>query len=176
MKVICYGGNDKLPLFTKTLVKDLESLPRIRAVGVIADSERSPSGRLSAFSTMGEQIGFRGCAADINLTGRYILDSKKFAVSLSPNNSAAGRVEDLILAELNGTPVHSCFIDALNSDTMFGSGGMSEKGRVTVLSAALLDHEKKGRAGARHAFEKGVFNVLAAPYDSHRSAIDFLVK
>lgn len=174
-KVICYQGNNKLSLFTKTLVKDCEVLAGLRSVGVIADSERSPSGRLAAFIALGEALGFRGCARSINEDGKYTVGTRKFAVSLSPRNDSPGRIEELILEELRAGVAYSCFSSAFTCSALFGSGGMSEKGMVTVLSAALLDEGANGRAGAKHAFEAGKFDVLASPYANHRDSIDFLL-
>jgi hypothetical protein len=173
--ILCFQGVKKMSGHAKTIVKFIspQMLNQIVAIGVMADCEDSPKGRLNVIIECGKAFGFENCAKDLLQNRRHAAQGRKFALSLSPKIGVEGRIEALILEEKREDETMKCISASLACISKANNGrAVDEKAIVQMLISASMNNSM---AGIRHAFRGGLFDVTDKAYRDHLSMIDFII-
>jgi hypothetical protein len=173
--ILCFKGVNKMARHSRTIVKFIEPsmVQQLRAIGVIADCEDSPKGRLDAIIACGKAFGFNRCAADLNRTGQHTDNNRKFAVSLSPSGAQPGRIETLVLQEISENETMKCIAATLGCISAANNGRqVNEKAQVQMFISAAMNNSM---AGIRNAFLARLLDVTADAYKAHLAMVDFIL-
>jgi hypothetical protein len=174
--ILCFRGLSKaatfVPTLTKLMEKGADGLDQLRGVGLLADAEDDPPARLNIAIQFGVALGFPNCASDVRKTGRHESNNRRFAVSLSPANDQAGRIETLILTEVADDRVFKCIEQSFACVAEANGIPVDEKAKVQMFISAKVN---SSMAGIQHAFGKGIFQCAAAPYGVARAMFDYVL-
>jgi hypothetical protein len=173
--ILCFKGINKMAGHAQTIAKFLKPgmMQQLIAIGVLADCENDPNGRLRAVIECGKAFGFPNCATDMTDTGRHSANGRKFAVSLSPAPGAQGRIEALVRLEKSQDATMGCIGGSLGCIEAANHGRqVDEKAIVQMFISAAMN---SSIAGIGHAFRAGLFDVTHAAYKNHLGMIDYIL-
>ena len=110
--ILCFEGLSKVHGHSKTLAKIIAGQPggldRIRAIGLMADADNNPTGRIDLIIECATAFGFPKSAQKLREGGRCEVNGRKFCFALSPSKDREGNIETLILGEIGKTPIFEC--------------------------------------------------------------------
>ncbi|RUV33148.1 DUF3226 domain-containing protein, partial [Mesorhizobium sp. M7A.F.Ca.MR.148.00.0.0] len=108
----CFKGVANLARSVRVMRKVLddvgEGAGRFGRVGVFADAEQNPVGRLDAVVDSADQFGFGAVSQNLRQTNFCESGQRRFAYHLAPNNIGAGMIEDLVTTEIAGSSLAQC--------------------------------------------------------------------
>jgi hypothetical protein len=146
---------------------------RLEAIGVIADCDNSPNGRLDTIVNCGKAFGFESCRNDLFASGRHVDGNRRLGVSLSPRLGIEGRIEGLILREKAEDETMKCVSQSLECiSNANGRRPVDEKAQVQMFISAVTN---SSMAGIRQAFGAGTFDVTHTAYAEHLALVDFIL-
>jgi hypothetical protein len=173
--ILCFRGIDKMGRHANTIVKfiDPQTVQALQGVGIIADSENSPKGRIDSVIECAKSFLFPKCAADLKVTGRHTDGNRKFAVSLSPALDQQGRIETLILQEISPKETMKCICASFECISKANNGrDVDDKAKVQMYISAVMNNSM---AGIRQGFSGGLFSVVDKAYSAHLAMVDFIL-
>ncbi|MER9371491.1 DUF3226 domain-containing protein [Mesorhizobium sp. M0491] len=172
----CFKGVANLAQSVRVMRKVLdpgEGAGRFGRVGVFADAEQNPAGRLDAVVDSADQFGFGAVSQNLRQTNFCDAGQRRFAFHLAPNNVGAGMIEDLVAAEIAGSSIAQCLTDyracVLAADAM----NLSSKAQAQIF---ILTKRNSDAAGLGRAFQDGILDVMHPAYANFRDAINRLVQ
>ena len=173
--ILCFKGVDRMSGHARTIVKFLspQMLEQLRAIGVLADCEDNPKGRIDVIIECGKAFGFKNCASDLAKTSRHSANGRKFALSVSPAPGRNGRIETLILQEKSQDATMRCISDSLPCISAANNGrSVDEKAIVQMFISASMNNSM---AGIAHAFRGSLFDVNHQAYQNHIAMVDYVL-
>lgn len=173
--ILCFQGVQRMSGHTKTIVKflDPQMLEQIKAIGVIADCEDEPKGRIDAIIDCAKAFSFNKSASDLTSTGHHVEGNRKFALSVSPAPNREGRIETLILEEISKTKTMKCIVESFECISAANNGrNIDEKAQVQMFISASMNN---AMAGVRQAFLAKIFDVTNKAYEAHFEMVKFII-
>lgn len=169
--IICFKGVSRIVGHTRTIVKLLGpgTVERLRGIGIMADSDTNPEGRIDTVIDCAKAFGFPRSGKDLHDTGKHEQEGRVFAYSLSPSRSREGSIEDLILDEVISDPMTACISDSCNCIASVSGLEVNKKAKVQMFISAKMN---SSMAGVQHAFAAGLFDVNHEVWHEHRKMID----
>ena len=160
---------------TKTIVKFInpQMLQQLQAIGVIADCENEPKGRIDFIIECARAFGFDKSGSDLSKTGRHVVGNRKFALSVSPAPGRKGRIETLILEEISENGTMKCISKSFDCISKANKGrAVDEKAQVQMFISASMNNSM---AGIRQAFLAKVLDVTNKAYKAHFDMVRFIL-
>jgi hypothetical protein len=173
--ILCFKGVNKMVGHSRTIVKflDPQRLGQLQAIGVMADCENDPDGRVDTIIDCGKAFGFARCATDLVKTGSHSANGRKFALSLSPARGKNGRIKALILQEKAQDATMKCISDSLACISDANTGRpVDQKAIVQMFISAAMNNSM---AGIGHAFRAALLDVTHQAYQHHLAMVDFIL-
>ena len=170
--VFCFEGVSRMQRHCSTILKLAEkeegSLDRLIGICLIADTDDNPTGRVDSAIDIARNFGFQHSGKEIREQGWAIEKNRMFCCSLSPSNEVEGRLEDLILMEIDASPVHRCLVNAIPCIQRAKGERMNSKALVQMYISA---QSNSSLAGIKHCFTRGIFKASHKAYEGHANAI-----
>ena len=173
--VYCFQGINGLAEHTQAVVNIVDmalgNVELLAGMGMLADSETDANGRIESAIGFFKALGFPRCAKDILASGRYQLGVRRIAVSLSPSNSSNGRIEDLILKEIEQSVEHACISSMEKCIKDATEVSLDSK----AVAQIYVSCRKPGLCGVGRAFEAGILDATHNAYATHSAMVDFVL-
>ncbi|MES0042365.1 DUF3226 domain-containing protein [Mesorhizobium sp. M0091] len=175
--LVCFEGIGKLAGGVDTLLKLIndngQPISRFSHVGVYVDAEADPVGRRQAVANAAQKFGFSAQASQ-GLLGALTHDEngRRFAFHMAPNNGSSGKIEDMIVAEIDGSNLSGCmnaYEECLAHEQAIALTSKA-KSQIYVISRRNSD-----AAGIGRAFTDGTLKVDHGAYAAFRTSIDSLI-
>jgi hypothetical protein len=174
--ILCFKGVNKMKgraeTFVKFLVPGIGDITNLRGVGLIADSDTNPSGRIDTVIECAKAFGFSRSGTDLRERGVHQDGNRVFAFSLSPSNLTQGRIEDIILQEVSNTPIMQCISNSLPCLGNATGTNIDTKAQVQMYISAKSNNSM---AGLRHAFAAGMFDIQHPAYAVHMQTVTTVI-
>jgi hypothetical protein len=174
--ILCFKGLSKVHghsnTLAKLLAKEFDGLARLRGIGLMADSEKNPTGQIDLVIECAKAFGFPRCAKDLRANFQHEDSGRGFSFALSPSSKKHGRIETLILQEIGPTALFARVAKSFPCIVETTTVMVDEKAQVQMFISAKANNSM---AGIRHAFAAGLFDVRAKPYEQARAMIDYVL-
>jgi hypothetical protein len=176
MTILCFKGLGKVSGHSRTHAKLLEKEPgglnRLRGIGLLADSEAAPSNQIDRTIECAKALGFANCAKDLRERFQHDDNGRAFRFFLFPAPNLAGRIEALVLQEITNEPIFACLSGAFACIAEENNQLVDQKAQVQMYISAKAN---TNIAGVGRAFEAGIFNAGAPPYNPVREMVEYIL-
>jgi hypothetical protein len=174
--VLCFKGLSKVYGHTATLAKLLAKeqggLERIRSIGLMADADDNPQGRVDLVIACAKELGFPKSGKELRDTSRCEADGRKFCFALSPDRDAVGNFETLALKEVADAPIYKCMAQSFDCIERESGTPVSVKARAQMYISAVAN---SSMAGVGHALRGSIFDPQHVSYAAARGMIDYVL-
>jgi hypothetical protein len=157
----------------KLLEKEEGGLDRIRGVGLMADADENPAGRVDLVIECAKAFGFPKSANSLRGTGQCELNGRKFCYALSPALKRRGDIETLILQEIGDTQLFKCLEQGSSCIEQDNTTALTAKSKVQMYISAKANNSM---AGVMHAFRAGIFKPDHDCYTVARAMVDYALR
>ena len=132
----------------------------VKKIGILVDAEDNPGGRQDQISYCLRLVDF---PYNMDAVSDHVISvgDKRSGFFISPGNGQAGRIEDLVIKELETKEEWECikqYNECINQKT---AKPLDEKS-IAQIGISTMGH---GVCGVHHAFDKGVLDVSHATYE-----------
>jgi hypothetical protein len=174
--ILCFKGVNRMKgraeTFVKLLVPGIGDISNLRGIGLIADSDTNPSGRIDTVIECAKAFGFSRSGTDLRKQGVHKDGNRVFAFSLSPSNLTQGRIEDIILQEITNKPIMQCISNILPCLENAIGTNVDTKALVQMYISA---ESNNSMAGLRNAFAAGMFDIHHSAYAAHMQTVTTVI-
>ena len=167
--ILCFAGVNRIAPQSAELAKFISKSPdKIVGIGLLADADDNPQGRVDVTINVAKSFGFKKGGA-LNTNSVSVEDGRTFAFFISPGPNQNGRIEDTILGEIGASQLFGCVGAAFPCIEEQTGAPVNSKASVQMFISARMNNSM---AGILHAFRAAVFDVQHEAYAGPRTMID----
>jgi hypothetical protein len=171
--VFCFAGLGRL----NTVLTSIAGAPgfnQLKLLGVMLDAETDYTARVSSLLSLFKKHQIDLNEADLRNGMPNYAGPCPIGIYISPGNGSAGRIEDLVMNEINGSAISSCINQYAYCVSAAVSKALDSKSIVQTYISAWAGN--RNLSGVGRAFEANVLKVRHPAYDGPRTLVEQLIK
>lgn len=165
--VICVEGRNKLEITLRNIAED-ENFNLVNSFGFLFDAELNPA--TSTFDAIRQVLQKVKLiqAGETIAGGVQTFLRIKVAVYVAPDNLQSGKIENIVLNEIQSTHLSGC----INGFGGLVQDALGHPADSKTLVQAYLGIKKPGLCGTGHGFNQGKLDVMHPAYQGIRDTIE----